>query len=225
MPAVTRKAALVALCLAGCATAPLAPKRSGGRRTTVGKPRLAAPALRVLFKDGFAYAEENGRQWRIAEVGRDEMLGPGGDVGDPPQRLFLKLLVALARHGALDDGDERPIRVSGYVSQPDTHRGNRDYITLFCNGRWIQDRGLTFAVEQAYHTLLPGDRHPLGLDAGVAGEDAGQQGVGRHLPKVLRVFFGFRGTVLAVTVDDDARRVVAKALWHGPGLDGDDPAG
>ncbi len=63
----------------------------------------------------------------------------------------------------VDDGDERPIRVSGYASQPDTHRGNRDYITLFVNGRWIQDRGLTFAVEQAYHTLLPVNRHPFAV--------------------------------------------------------------
>lgn len=74
MPAVTRKAALVALCLAGCATAPLAPSRSGGSRAAVQPRREEAPPLRVLFKDGFALAEENGRQWRIAEVGRDEML-------------------------------------------------------------------------------------------------------------------------------------------------------
>jgi DNA mismatch repair protein MutL len=60
------------------------------------------------------------------------------------------------------EGD-RPVTVVGYVSQPALHRGNREQITLFVNGRWIQDRGLTFAVEQAYHTLLPGDRHPLAV--------------------------------------------------------------
>jgi DNA mismatch repair protein MutL len=43
------------------------------------------------------------------------------------------------------------------------HRGNREQITLFCNGRWIRDRSLTFAVEQAYHTLLPAGRHPLAV--------------------------------------------------------------
>ncbi len=55
------------------------------------------------------------------------------------------------------------VSVWGYVSRPDTHRANREHITLFVNGRWIQDRGLTFAVEQAYHTLLPADRHPLAV--------------------------------------------------------------
>lgn len=70
MPAVTWKTAFVALCLSGCATAP--------RATKLGPPSAAsrpeAPALRVLFKDGFAFAEEKGRRWRIAEVTRERML-------------------------------------------------------------------------------------------------------------------------------------------------------
>jgi DNA mismatch repair protein MutL len=67
---------------------------------------------------------------------------------------------------AVDDPSAPPasgVHVSGYVSQPDTHRANREQITLFVNGRWVQDRGLTFAIEQAYHTLLPTDRHPLAV--------------------------------------------------------------
>jgi DNA mismatch repair protein MutL len=64
--------------------------------------------------------------------------------------------------GQRAEGD-RPIAVTGYVSQPALHRGNREHITLFVNGRWVSDRGLAFAVEQAYHTLLPGDRHPLAV--------------------------------------------------------------
>jgi DNA mismatch repair protein MutL len=56
-----------------------------------------------------------------------------------------------------------PIRVSGYVSQPALHRGTREQITLFVNGRWVRDRGLAFAIEQAYHTLLPVKRYPLAV--------------------------------------------------------------
>ena len=55
------------------------------------------------------------------------------------------------------------VSVWGYASRPDMHRATREHITLFVNGRWIQDRGLIFAVEQAYHTLLPADRHPLAV--------------------------------------------------------------
>ena len=55
------------------------------------------------------------------------------------------------------------IRVTGFVSPPSLHRANRTYITLFVNGRWVQDTSLAYAVVQAYHTLLPGGRYPLAV--------------------------------------------------------------
>jgi DNA mismatch repair protein MutL len=55
------------------------------------------------------------------------------------------------------------IQVSGFVSPPSLHRANRTYITLFVNGRWVQDTSLAYAVVQAYHTLLPGGRYPLAV--------------------------------------------------------------
>ena len=54
-------------------------------------------------------------------------------------------------------------RVWGYVSQPQVHRASREHITLFVHGRWVQDRGLTYAVVQAYHTFLPERRNPLAV--------------------------------------------------------------
>ncbi len=63
--------------------------------------------------------------------------------------------------------DDQPspsgIQVTGFVSPPALHRANRGYITLFVNGRWVQDASLTYAVVQAYHTLLPGGRYPLAV--------------------------------------------------------------
>jgi len=53
------------------------------------------------------------------------------------------------------------VRVSGFVSAPTLHRANRSYIELFVNRRYIQDRNLTFAVVQAYHTLLMTGRYPV----------------------------------------------------------------
>lgn len=52
---------------------------------------------------------------------------------------------------------------SGYIGTPALHRASRRYITLFVNRRWIQDRSLTHAVAQAYHTLLPVGRHPVAV--------------------------------------------------------------
>ena len=56
-----------------------------------------------------------------------------------------------------------PIEVSGYASTPSLHRAQRDQIIFFVNRRWVQDRSLTAAVTQAYHTLLPIGRHPVAV--------------------------------------------------------------
>ena len=63
-------------------------------------------------------------------------------------------------------GDQHPvssIQVAGFVSPPSLHRANRGYITLFINGRWVRDVRLTYAITQAYHTLLPTGRYPLAV--------------------------------------------------------------
>jgi DNA mismatch repair protein MutL len=56
-----------------------------------------------------------------------------------------------------------PPLVTGYIGPPSLHWANRNHITLFVNGRWVKDNSLTFAVIQAYHTLLPTARYPFGL--------------------------------------------------------------
>lgn len=55
------------------------------------------------------------------------------------------------------------IQVGGYVSLPSLTRANRSNIHLFVNRRYIEDKSLTHAVVQAYHTLLPGGRFPLAV--------------------------------------------------------------
>jgi len=51
--------------------------------------------------------------------------------------------------------------VFGYAGVPALHRADRGYIAFFVNQRWVQDRSLVHAVEQAYHTFLPVGRHPM----------------------------------------------------------------
>jgi len=63
-----------------------------------------------------------------------------------------------------DDQHPAPsIQVTGFISPPSLHRANRGYITLFVNGRWVRDVRLTYAITQAYHTLLPTGRYPLAV--------------------------------------------------------------
>jgi len=62
-----------------------------------------------------------------------------------------------------DPGGDVRIGVRGFVAPPSLHRPNRRDITLFVNGRWVQDSRLTYAVIQAYHTLLPAGRYPVAV--------------------------------------------------------------
>ena len=59
--------------------------------------------------------------------------------------------------------DLPPVHVSGFVSLPSLNRSNRSHITLFVNGRWVQDSSLTYAVVQAYHTMLMVGRYPVAV--------------------------------------------------------------
>lgn len=59
--------------------------------------------------------------------------------------------------------DAPPIEVYGYTSTPTLHRNTRSFITVFVNGRHVQDNSLTFAICQAYHTLMPADRYPVAV--------------------------------------------------------------
>lgn len=58
---------------------------------------------------------------------------------------------------------DQAIRVRGFVGPTTVHRANRGYITLFINGRWVQDLRITYAIIQAYHTLLPVQRYPVAV--------------------------------------------------------------
>lgn len=55
------------------------------------------------------------------------------------------------------------ISVYGYASMPNLHRTDRSRIMLFVNGRSIQDSSLSYAVIQAYHTLLMTGKYPVAV--------------------------------------------------------------
>ena len=62
-----------------------------------------------------------------------------------------------------DEEEERLVRVTGYVGPPSLHWANRGQVTLFVNGRPVKDTQLTYAIIQAYHTLLPTGRYPMAV--------------------------------------------------------------
>jgi len=58
---------------------------------------------------------------------------------------------------------EAGIQISGYVGFPQLARASRRDIVLFVNRRWVQDRSLSYAVIQAYQSLLPARRYPMAV--------------------------------------------------------------
>jgi DNA mismatch repair protein MutL len=63
----------------------------------------------------------------------------------------------------LDPDDSAAFSVDGMVSSPSLNRSNRTYMTISVNGRWIQSRRLSYAIEQAYHGFLPERRFPIAI--------------------------------------------------------------
>lgn len=61
------------------------------------------------------------------------------------------------------DDAHQDVAVYGFASAPSLNRADRSRITLFVNGRSVQDSGLTHAVVQAYHTLLMTGRYPIAI--------------------------------------------------------------
>jgi DNA mismatch repair protein MutL len=51
--------------------------------------------------------------------------------------------------------------LGGYIGDPSCEQGNSQMQYLFLNGRWVRDRGLFQAVQDAYRGLLITGRYPV----------------------------------------------------------------
>ncbi len=58
---------------------------------------------------------------------------------------------------------EDGISVTGYTSEPDLVRSNRNMEYFFINGRYIRSRTISAAVEQAYASRIPKERFPIAV--------------------------------------------------------------
>jgi DNA mismatch repair protein MutL len=115
---------------------------------------------RWLTRYAMAYPD---LRFGLSHSGREAFQSPGsGDLRDVLVAVY-GLDVGEAALEILPDASAADIQVTGLVSPPSIHRANRTYISLFVNGRWVKDASLTYAITQAYHTLLPGGRYPLAV--------------------------------------------------------------
>ncbi len=53
------------------------------------------------------------------------------------------------------------LQISGFISKPVIQRGTRKFYTIFVNNRLIKSKLIIDAIDDAYKTILPKNRHPL----------------------------------------------------------------
>ena len=63
---------------------------------------------------------------------------------------------------AIDSGPG-PVRLAGLIADPKCDRGNAKLQYLFVNGRWVRDRSLGHAFQEAYRGLLMTGRYAVGF--------------------------------------------------------------
>ena len=131
------------------------PARRKFLRTPAGETNAIAT---VVSHYALAYPEV---RFSLTLDGRQSFGTPGsGDLQDAVAAVYgletaAEMLAVNSPDGATS--------VDGLVGPPSLSRASRGYISIFVNQRWIQNRRLAFAVEQAYQGMLMAGRHPLAV--------------------------------------------------------------
>ena len=153
-----------------------------GKPEPVGAPHGTVVRVRDLFfnvpaRQKFLKAEETERRRILSLVTRHALAYPhvrfnleqegraafaSSGSGDRREVLAAVFGLDVAREMiGVPPAEGRGSRVEGFISPPAVHRSNRREVTLFVNGRWVQDAALTAAVVQAYHGLMMVGRFPI----------------------------------------------------------------
>ena len=59
--------------------------------------------------------------------------------------------------------EQGPVTLTGFIGDPSLERGNAKLQYLFVNGRWLRDRSLGHALQEAYRGLLMTGRYAVGF--------------------------------------------------------------
>ena len=120
--------------------------------------RSGAAELRriVGILQGYALAFP-GTAFMLRDGGRDVLSYP---IARLSERVEMVLGHDLSEQLAAVSFEEGGSAIAGYVSKPDFTRANRYLQFFFVNRRFVRDRVLAHAVNQAYESLIPRDRFP-----------------------------------------------------------------
>ena len=87
----------------------------------------------------------------------------GGDLRDAVSAVHGRRVAEAMLELSPEDDEAPGPSVGGLIGPPSMDRANRTYISLFTNRRWVQNRSISYAVEQAYHGFMAERRYPLAV--------------------------------------------------------------
>lgn len=100
-----------------------------------------------------------GIRLRLVADGEEVLNAPGSP--DPLNTVATLYGNDLARELVSVSYNRPGLAVEGYVSKPTVTRPTRSAQHLFVNGRWVRNRTLTHALDEAYRATVPGGRFPF----------------------------------------------------------------
>ena len=120
--------------------------------------------LHLLEQYALAYP---GVRFSVSSEGRQIFSTPGdGQLTSVLVEIYglqvAEQMVPISSLDGNDDDPERPV-VTGYTSLPTCYKSTRQHMSFFVNHRWVLSRMLSYAVEEAYHSLLLPGRHPIAV--------------------------------------------------------------
>lgn len=101
--------------------------------------------------------------FRLATESKTILDVPPTVEGDPKARLgrMLGASVAEKLYPIVDDGLSHAVQVTGFIAEPGlSERGSKGMHT-FVNGRFVRDKTIVHAVQDAYRTLMERGRQPV----------------------------------------------------------------
>lgn len=121
-------------------------------------PAEAARIQEVVTRYALAHPEV---RFILSVDGREAINTPGsGRLQDVILSIYGSEVAGRMLPVSLADGD---VAADGYTGAPELNRRNRSYTTLLVNRRWVYDRSIYYAIEQAYQGTLPDRRFPFAV--------------------------------------------------------------
>jgi DNA mismatch repair protein MutL len=92
--------------------------------------------------------------------GKTELLHTPGN-NDLKSTIFSIYGKEIVKELMLVDYQDEKVKISGYVGKPESARSNRNYQSLFINKRYVKSKFVSYAVEQAYNSILMKNKFPF----------------------------------------------------------------